>query len=85
MFQTRAHSATEIEYTLGAASLDSGPQKVVHEVKGLLAADDALAPNRSMNDALRAALSVLEKARRVLVVVARDIGAFELHEVDVTA
>ncbi len=38
-----------------------------------------------MNDAVRTALSMAEKARRVLVVVARDIRAFELHEVDVTA
>ena len=85
IFQARAYAATEVEYALSAAISHSGPQKIVHEVKSLLAANYALAPNRSMNDALRAALAVVEKARRVLVVVARDVGAFELHEVDVTA
>ncbi len=51
-------------------------------MKGRLAGANALTPNRSMDDALRTALSMGEKARRVLVVVARDVGAFESHEIN---
>ena len=84
MFQARADAAAEVEYAPRAAFRDTGPQEVVHEVKSILAAANALTPNRSMNDALRAALSVGEKARRILVVVARHVRAFESHEAGIT-
>ena len=84
MFQAPADAAAEVEYAPRAAFRDTGPQEIVHEVKGILSAANALTPNRSMNDALRAALSVGEKARRILVVVARHVRAFKSHEAGVT-
>ena len=80
MFQARTDAATEVEYAPRAAFRDTGPQEIVHEVKGLLAAANALSPDCAMNDALRAALSMGEKARRILIVVARHIGAVESHD-----
>ena len=84
VLQARADAAAEVQYAPRAALCDTGSQEIVHEVKGLLAAANALAPNRSMNDALRAALPMGEKARRVLVVIARHVSAFESHQAGVT-
>ena len=80
MLQARAGAAAQVEYAPRAALRDMGPQEIVYEVKSVLAVADTLTPDRSMNDALRAALSMREKARRILIVVARHIGAFESHD-----
>jgi len=51
IFQACADAAAEVEYAPRTAFRDTGPHEIVHEVKGLLAAANTLAPNRSMNDA----------------------------------
>ena len=51
IFQARAGAAAEVEYAPRTAFHDTSPQEIVHEVKGLVAAANTLAPNRSMNDA----------------------------------
>jgi hypothetical protein len=79
MFQARTDATAEVEYAAGAALGDAGPQQIVHEVKGLFAAADALTPNRSVNGALRTALATGEKVRGVLVIIARHVGALEPH------
>ena len=53
-------------------------------MESLLSAANAFTPNRSMNDAVRAALSMGKKARCVLIVVSRYVGAFESHEAGAT-
>jgi len=84
IFQARADAAAEVKYAPRAAFRDTAPQEIVHEVEGLLSAANALTPNRSMNDAVRAALSMGKKARCVLIVVSRYVGAFESHEAGAT-
>ena len=84
MFQARADAATEVEYAPRTAFRDTCPQEIVHEVKGLVRAAHALTPHRSMNDPLRASLSMGKEARRILVVVARHVGTFESREAGVT-
>jgi hypothetical protein len=81
VFQARSDTTPEVEYAPRTGFRDSDSHEIVHEVKGLFAALNAFTPDRSMNDALSAALAVRNEARGVLVVVASYVGTFEFHSI----